>query len=150
MNPAQLHLALNHLPIGFVLVGVPMLAIALFRSLPSLKTAACTLIVLASLTALPVYFSGEPAEEVVEELASVSEPAIHEHEEAAEWALILIECLGVLVLALCLLEYRSRKVPRSAWIVALFLGLMSTVSLIRTAHLGGLVHHQELRPASDR
>jgi hypothetical protein len=36
--------------------------------------------VLTALLALPVYFTGEPAEKVVERLPGVTEPLIEEHE----------------------------------------------------------------------
>ncbi len=145
MNAAQVHLALNHLPIGLVIVGVPLLLAALLRKSKELKAAASIVLMLSALTSIPVFLSGEPAEEIVEHREGVSETFIHDHEEAAELSLIFIEILGALVLAAWLFERFRRPTPVSIWLGILALGVVSLGLFIRTAHLGGLIRHDELR-----
>jgi uncharacterized membrane protein len=145
MNPAQIHLALNHLPMGLVLVGVPLLAAALLRKSKELRGAASIILIFSALSAIPVYLSGEPAEEVVEHRTGVTSSTIHEHEEAAELSMIIIEVLGALVLVVCLLEWFKRSVPMAVWYGLLVLGGVSFGLMARTAHLGGLIRHDELR-----
>jgi uncharacterized membrane protein len=145
MNAAQIHLALNHLPIGLVIVGVPLLLAAVLRKSKELRGAASMVLMLSALTAIPVYLSGEPAEEIVEHRAGVSERAIHEHEEAAELSLIFIEILGALVLAAWLFDRFKAPTPSRVWFGILALGLVNLGLFVRTAHLGGLIRHDELR-----
>lgn len=145
MNAAQVHLALNHVPIGLVLVGVPLLLAAILRSSKELKGAAAIVLVFSALTAIPAYLSGEPAEEIVEHRAGVSEKVIHEHEEAAELSLIFVEILGALVLAAWLFERFKAPLPSSAWFAISLLGLVNLGLFVRTAHLGGLIRHDELQ-----
>lgn len=144
MNAAQIHLGLNHLPIAFTLIGIPLLVIALKRNSLELKATASMLIVLSALVALPVYFSGDSTEEIVEHRPGVSEKVIHEHEEAGEFALIFVEIFGALTLALFLFERFKRHLPPAMWWGLVLLGLINIVIFIRTAHLGGLIRHDEL------
>lgn len=145
MNAAQIHLALNHLPIGLVVVGAPLLLAALLRKSKELKAAASIILMFSALTAIPVFLSGEPAEEIVEHRAGVSEGAIHEHEEASELSLILIEVLGALVLAAWLFERFKAPMPPTVWFGILGLSVVTLGLFIRTAHLGGLIRHDEIR-----
>lgn len=147
MNAAQVHLALNHLPIGLVIVGAPLLLAAIVRKSKELKAAASIVLIASALTAIPVFLSGEPAEEVVEHRTGVSEAAIHEHEEAAELSLIVIELIGALVLAAWLAERFKARVPSLAWFAIFGLTLVALGLFIRTAHLGGLIRHDEIRPS---
>jgi len=145
MNAAQVHLALNHLPIGLVIVGVPLLLAAILRKSKELKGAASIVLMLSALTAIPVFLSGEPAEEIVEDRPGVSERMIHEHEEAAELSLIVIEILGALVLAAWLFERFRTPTPTPIWFGILALGVVNLGLFVRTAHLGGLIRHDEIR-----
>lgn len=145
MNAAQIHLALNHLPIGLVVVGAPLLLAAILRKSKELKAAASIILMFSALTAIPVFLSGEPAEEIVEHRAGVSERVIHEHEEAAELSLIIIEVLGALVLFVWLFERFRAPVPPAVWFGILGLTLITLGLFIRTAHLGGLIRHDEIR-----
>lgn len=144
INGAQIHLGLNHLPIAFTLVGVALLAVALKRKSLELKTAASILVILSAIVALPVYFSGESAEEIVEHRPGVSGNVIHEHEEAGEFAFIFVEVLGALTLALFLFERFKRNLPPQMWWGVVLLGVINLAIFIRTAHLGGLIRHDEL------
>ncbi|MFC7671286.1 hypothetical protein ACFQT0_30695 [Hymenobacter humi] len=85
MNQAHWHLLLNHAPILGSLFGLVLLLLAVALRLQPvlLRTGLVTLIVAALLT-IPTQLTGDGAEEVVEDQPGVSEPLIHEHEEAAE------------------------------------------------------------------
>jgi hypothetical protein len=128
-----------------VVVGAPLLLAAILRKSKELKAAASIILMVSALTAIPVFLSGEPAEEIVEHRAGVSEGAIHEHEEAAELSLIFIEVLGALVLAAWLFERFRAPVPSAAWFGILGLTLVTLGLFVRTAHLGGLIRHDEIR-----
>lgn len=146
MNPAQIHLALNHLPIGLVLVGVPLLVAALWRKSSELRSAALILLVLAAVVSIPAFLSGEPAEEVIEHMPGVSGRLIHEHEEAGEFALILSGILGLGALVTLVLQ-KKRQLHTGVFAAIAAMGLVSLLAFVRTAHLGGVVRHPEISQA---
>ncbi len=145
MNAAQVHLALNHLPIGMLIVGAPLLLAALWRKSKELKRAASIVLLFSAFTTVPVFLSGEPAEEIVEHRAGVSDSVIHDHEEAGELSLIIIGVVGFIVLATILFEHFKAPAPTSVWVAILALVVISLGVFIRTAHLGGLIRHDEIR-----
>jgi hypothetical protein len=83
MNWAHVHLMLSHLPVVGTIFGLLLLLLAQLRKSEELKRVSLGIFVLTALLALPVYFTGEPAEKVVEHLPGVTEPLIEEHENAA-------------------------------------------------------------------
>ncbi len=145
MNGAQLHLAVNHLPVVTLLIGTLMFGVALALKKDSVRQTALVLLVLAGLGGAGAFFSGEPAEEVVEDIPTVSESVIHDHEEAAELAIVATAVVAVLAAAALITE-RRRTVPPMLNTGLLVAGLLTTGAMMRTAHLGGLIRHPELAP----
>ena len=148
MNPAHLHLMLNHLPvIGVPLVGA-LLAWALIRGSRELyRTALGAAVVVAALT-YPVFLTGEPAEDRVEDTAWASKDLIHEHEERAEAALIAVLVTGAIA-AFGLWQSRGGR-ESSRVIGGLTLtGLAIGAGLLAwTALAGGPIRHDEIRAGS--
>ena len=143
MSGAHIHLILNHVPIVGITLAAFILAYGLFGREQSVISLALRLVVFLSLATLPVYLSGEPAEEVIKNLAGVSEELIEAHEEFAEVALILVLASGVL--ALFSLIWRSKPVFVKLTLLSLFL---SVAALIWTGKLGGEIRHPEVRRAN--
>lgn len=144
MNEAHLHLILVHGPVAGVVFGVIILAVALWRRNDLLARVSFVTFIVVGLLALTLYFTGEAAEEIVEELAGVSHDVIEAHEEAAVWAL-----WGSLLLAAGsvggLLGYRRKHMP--SWVMTtVFIGSLVVSGLIGwTANLGGQINHPEIR-----
>ncbi len=145
MNLAHVYLILNHVPVLGIGFGILLLAIGMVKKCDGFVKASLLLFVVAALAALPTYFTGEPAEEIVEHLPSVSESAIEQHEEAAEAALVGTEVLGVIALAGLLVFSRSSTVPTWFMTFTLVISLAAGGLMARTAGLGGRIHHQEIR-----
>ncbi|MEW6144029.1 MAG: hypothetical protein AB1598_03315 [Thermodesulfobacteriota bacterium] len=145
MNAAHWHLILNHIPligIGFVIL---LFIIALLRKSSELKNVALVFTVIVALWAVPAYLTGEPAEEIVEDMPGISEDLIHEHEEMAEKAFIFIEAVGGIALIGLVGGRFNRKLGDTLAVITL-LGLLAGGGLIAyTANLGGKIHHQEIR-----
>jgi len=144
MSPVHLHLLLNHVPVIGLLFVLLVLGVAFWRrNSETGKLGMAMLAGIAVVTAV-VFLTGEPAEEAVENLAGVSEAVIHEHEEAADAALIATSVAGVTALGLLLL-YRRRELPR--WAVGGTLAIVLVVSgqMAWTANLGGEIRHSEIR-----
>jgi hypothetical protein len=143
MNAAHAHLILNHLPILALPLGVALFGWAWWKGqLPTARLALMGLIA-ASLAVIPVFLSGEPAEEAVEHLAGVGEGLIHAHEEAAELSMALSLALGALALATLLV--RQETAQRWLRLGILGLGLAASASLAWTGNLGGKIRHTEIR-----
>jgi uncharacterized membrane protein len=144
MNSSQIHLALTHVPVILSLVGLTILIIALVRKNDTLTKTSFYILLTAGLFALPVYFTGEGAEEVVEDLPGVSEGIIGKHEQFANISLTIILICGALSLA-ALFLYKSFSVARVMKYVVLLFAFASAATMARTAHLGGQIRHTEIQ-----
>jgi hypothetical protein len=147
MNPVQVHLMLNHVPVLGVIFATVLVAAAVWRHSHELLRAGLVGLVLTALVAVPVFFSGEPAEESIEKQPGVTERAIESHEDFARLAFLGLEVLGV-VAAIGLVRYRRRPVPRAFGALALGLMMVGSLALTWTAHLGGQIRHSELRSST--
>lgn len=157
MNPAHLHLMFNHLPV----VGVPLLAALLCwalirRSRELYRVALGASVALAALT-YPIFLTGEPAEERVEDASWMRERLVHDHEERAEAALIAVLVTGALA-AYGLWQTRGDRKPNFTMGGITLAGLAVSAGLLGwTALLGGSIRHDEIRttttaaaPAADQ
>jgi len=138
MNPAAIHLALNHFPPILSFAALIVLVIGVTWKSEVTVRAGLVVLILAALVAIPVYLTGEPAEELVEDMEGVNGVSIHRHEEAGEWAFILLIAQGVVALF-------SLWKPTLRWalVVTLLVTVLSTIAVFRTAYLGGKIHHPE-------
>jgi uncharacterized membrane protein len=143
MNAAYVHLSLNHVPILGVVFALPLLGLGLLRRNATLLRAGWVTLVVVALVAIPVYLSGEGAEEIVEDEPGVTHDAIEAHEEIALFGLIGAELLGVLALAALLLARRAAGVP--TWIApgSFVLALAVAGLLGAVAYRGGMINHPE-------
>ncbi len=146
MNWAHVHLLLNHFPVIGAVIAVAALTFAVVRPNPRLTRASFIVLIVVALSAVPVYLTGEPAEEIVEQLPGISEEIIEHHEEAAHVALIGLEALGLLGLAGLLLLRRSGSLPKWFTIAVLALSIIVGGWTFWTANLGGRIRHAEIRP----
>lgn len=145
MNGVHMHLLLNHLPVIGSLFAILMLVWALIRKNTEIARAALGLFVIAAITGLAAYFTGEPAEHAAEEIAGVSRQAIDSHEESAELATVLLGGYGVFALgALLYLRKRAAEFPRKFLSLALVLALVPAGAMAWTANQGGKIRHPEI------
>jgi hypothetical protein len=147
MNGAHLHLMINHLPVIGTLLATGLLAVAVLRANDTLRRTALALLVLGGFAAGAAQLSGEPAEEVVEDRATVNESAIESHEDAAKLATIGAAILAVGAVG-TLLAFRGRGVPTAATAVLFAGGLAVSGAMAWTANLGGRISHPEIAAAS--
>lgn len=145
MDAAHIHLMLNHVPVLGAVFGLLVLgyAVAGGERDEILRVGLWTLVVVG-VASVVVYLTGEPAEELVEGLAGVSETILERHEEAALWATLGGGLVGAAALA-ALLWYRRQRVPRRVGLGILVLTLGLTGVMGWTANLGGQVRHTEIR-----
>jgi len=151
MNAAHLHLVLNHLPLVSIPLGLIFLLAGVQQGHKGWTKFSLWILIFASVLVLPVFLTGEPAEEVVEHLPGVGEAFIESHEGAAKTALVLT-LLGSAASLSALGSFWSASLARlqkaliSLTVIFSFLG---TTSLGYTALLGGRIRHIEVRSGAD-
>lgn len=146
MNAAHWHLIMNHLPVLGTVFGILLLAYGFVRKSDELKQTALGVFVFSALLTIPVYLTGEPAEEIVEHLAGVSEAIIEQHEDWAFYSLILMELTGALAL-INLISF-GRSFGKKLVVVTALASLLALGSILWTANLGGKIRHSEIRSDS--
>ena len=146
MDIAHLHLILNHIPVTASIFGFIILAVGIIlRSVP-IRNVGLGFLVLAALVAIPVYLTGESAEEIVEEIQRADESFIDKHLVAAQLSLALAFVSGLLALG-ALLPMRAAFARLRGYLVlsALLASVFTCSSMAWTANLGGQIRHTEIR-----
>ncbi|MHA4847695.1 DUF2231 domain-containing protein [Flavitalea antarctica] len=148
MNSSQIHLALTHIPVILSLVGFMVLVVALLKRNDILIKTAFYLLLFAGVFAVPVFFSGEGAEETIESLPGMSESVIEKHEEVAKVAFGVVSATAIVSL-MGLLLYRQLGIRRLIKPFLLILSLATASIMSVVAHLGGQIRHTEIRSGSN-
>lgn len=143
MNFAHLHLILNHIPMFTIPMVLIFLVYALKKNDESLKKFSLMVLIATSATVLPVYLTGEPAEEVVEHLPGISKDLIEAHEEAAEVALILTLVAGAVAIA-TLITSKHKVLQSMGPKFVILVSLAALLALGYAANLGGKIRHPEV------
>ena len=148
MDPVRIHLVLNHLPvIGSGLALLALLVGIVRANLTVIRTALALAVV--ALAAVPVVsWSGEEAEEVVEDAAWLDADGaewLDEHEERGEVAInTLLSALAVCVIALAIGAWRESWLRVAAIVAAVSLAIGLGNGLWAAAS-GGKIRHTEIR-----
>jgi len=135
---------LSHIPLIGIGFTALLLIVGVLRKGNELINIALVFTVLVALWAVPVYLTGEPAEEVVEGMPGISEQIIEEHEEQAELAFIFVEVTGTLALIALIARKYSDKFRQRLIILTLLVLLISGGLMAWTANLGGKINHPEI------
>ena len=145
MNGAHWHLVLNHLPIIIPVIGLLiMIGGILFKS-EILKRTAYSVFMLAAITAIFAFATGEGAEEVVEKIPGVDEQFIKVHEEAAEIFAILLYILGGISLVGLWANWKQKSFSAIISFVTIAFAVLVLVYAKETGTTGGEIRHTEIR-----
>jgi uncharacterized membrane protein len=145
MDSTHIHLFLNHAPVAGVAFGLFFLTMGLLRHSETMRLSAITLFTLSSLLVLPVFFTGESAEEAVEHMPGVSESVIETHEDAAKIAIWGMVILGAASIGSLTYAAKRRSLPMPLLGLVGLLAITSMGLIGRTAYLGGQIRHTEVR-----
>jgi len=145
MNATHLHLMLNHLPVLGTAFGLGLLVFGLWRRSNELKKVALGVFVLAALATVPVYLTGEPAEDGVKSLPGVSHAFMEEHEDAAGAAFTGVAVLGVAAFVGLIVYRRGRALPVWFSVSSVVAALLVSGLMGWAATLGGQIRHSEIR-----
>lgn len=142
MNLAYLHLILNHVPMIGLPVALAFLLYGMYSKNEASQRFALLMLVALSAMVIPVYLTGEPAEEVVEQIPGMVESVIESHEEAAELSLVLTLVAGFAAFVAIWFQKYAEIRRLLNWGV---MGCVSVAiaSLVYTANLGGKIRHTE-------
>jgi len=141
MNAAYLHLLTNHFPIVGTFMAFLVLLLGWMGKKPAVQKTALILFVVVGLISIPVYLSGNGAEDIVEKFPDVSEQAIEAHEESAVITLIAIECLAVASLLGFALFDRRENLPGGFLLTVVALTIIAGILTANTSNLGGKIRH---------
>lgn len=149
-DPVHLHLVLNHIPVLGTLLFAPLILLwGLVRRSRDVTLAGLLLTVILGLTAIPIYLTGEPAEEQVEQRPWFDKTLVESHEERAEAALVAVLLTGAAALVALWLSRAGRPVP-PAWSGIVVIGLLVSAALFALTGLaGGRIRHDEVRPGAN-
>jgi uncharacterized membrane protein len=142
MNFAYLHLVLNHIPMIGLPVALAFLLYGIYCKNQSSQRFSLLMLVALAAMVIPVYLTGEPAEEVVEHLPGVVESVIESHEEAAELSLVLTLITGLAAFGALWFQKDVQK-SRALNLAVVACACVAVASLVYTANLGGKIRHTE-------
>ena len=145
MNDAHFHLVVTHLPIVGVLIGFLVLLSGYIIKKPQVKTTALGIFIFSALTAIAAFYTGEGAEEIVENLSGISETLIHEHEEYAELFFTMMLILGGTSLATLFLQYKKFPFVKYGFVLVLLISMSCIVISKYVGTSGGEITHIEIR-----
>lgn len=150
MNDAHFHLVVNHFPIVGVVIGFLVLLSGLIIKSNQVKATALFIFIFSALATIAAFYTGEGAEEVVENMANVSETLIHEHEEQAEVFYAMMLVLGGLSIATLFLDFKKLAFAKYGFIAALLLSVSCMVMAKFVGTSGGEIMHTEIRSHADK
>ncbi|MFA5297676.1 MAG: hypothetical protein WC389_05645 [Lutibacter sp.] len=145
MNGAHFHLVVNHFPLVGVLIGLGVLITGFILKNSGVKITALGIFIFSALVSFAAFYSGEGAEEIVEEIPGISETLINNHEESAELFFTVILILGAISLITLFLEVRKLKFAKFGFILVMVLSLISGVLAKYVGTSGGEIRHSEIR-----
>ncbi|MCI0330103.1 MAG: hypothetical protein L0196_04010 [candidate division Zixibacteria bacterium] len=143
MNPAYLHLIINHFPVVGTFMAFLVLLLGWMGKKSAVQKTALILFVFVGLVSIPVYLSGNEAEEIVEKFPGVSHEAIEAHEDSAIVTLIFIEVLSLASLMGFALFGRREKLPVGFLLTVVVLAISVAILTAKTSNLGGKIHHSQ-------
>jgi uncharacterized membrane protein len=147
MNAAHLHLLVNHLPIVGFAIGLILLCATMIRSGDrGMFLASVLVLVIAGSGAFAAQFTGEPAEEVVENIQDVPKVLVETHEKVALVATILAGITSLLAIVLSVVTLRREGRINILPLSVLFLATLVTCGAMTwTGATGGKIRHSEVR-----
>ncbi len=147
MDWTYFHLVMNHFPVIGAIFGVVILGWGLFRGSVEVKNLGLSIMVLTAMVAIPVFLTGEPAEETVERLPGVLETAIEQHEDFAKFGLTMAIISGVAALGSLIYSWFrpvQGGIGKLLAVGTLALSLVTVGAMSWTAKLGGVIRHTEI------
>ena len=145
MNQAHFHLLINHLPIMGTVVGIIVLLGGYVLNNQTVKRTALGIFILSSIGIIPARYTGEGAEDIVEDLPGISRKLIHNHEDFAAlfgWSLLVVAILSLIAIYL---DLKNKNTSKIFYLLTMVLAIITIVLAKQTATSGGEIRHTEIR-----
>ena len=145
MDWIQLHLALNHVPvIGFPIL-VLLLVVGWWRKSNDIIRVALWAMALLAVAAIAIKFTGDFAFEQSPEQFTAVQDFVSRHEQAGDQVTTAVFFLGIAATLALFLARRGKSIRAWTLALVLFLGIVTVLLYVRSAHSGGQISHPELR-----
>ncbi|MEQ8237995.1 MAG: hypothetical protein RIA69_02225 [Cyclobacteriaceae bacterium] len=145
MNNAHFHLVVNHLPMVGVLIGLLVLITGFLLKKTEVKQTALGIFIFSGIASIFAFYTGEGAEEVVENMTGISETLIHTHEEYAESFFTITLILAGLSLIGLLAKFIHFKYTHYLMLLILIVAISDIIIAKYVGTSGGEIRHTEIR-----
>ncbi len=141
-NIVELHLALNHGPLFFLLAALTLFVVTKILKNDNYRKAALILCIVGGALAVPTFLTGDEAGEKLWNNPQFSQEKIHNHEEAGERAMITCIVLAFVVAGAMWREKKGSAPNWTQWAPILLL-IVALGSLGYASYIGGMIRHSE-------
>lgn len=145
MNDAHLHLVVNHFPIIGTIFGLGILITGMVLKNKTAINIAYILFVISAIFGFASMYTGEGAEEMVEDMPSIGDRIIHEHEEMAEKLALILYVLGAISLVGLYLNNKQHSKANLITYLAMVIAVVGAIIGKEAGTTGGEVRHTEIR-----
>jgi formate hydrogenlyase subunit 3/multisubunit Na+/H+ antiporter MnhD subunit len=147
MNPAHIHLLVNHLPIIGQFFSVFLVLVAFyFRQEEGVLAAAVTVMLLSALGAVAAFLTGSPAIKQIATLPGIAHQYINLHYKRAKLALLFSIITALVGVFFMYNAFSKTGVNHIYWyLLMLFCAGITAIIMIFTGNVGGKIHHPEIR-----
>ena len=150
MNDAHLHMVVNHFPIIGTIFGLGILFSGLILKNNSVKNTAYILFIVCAIFSFVAMYTGEGAEEIVEDMPTIGHQIIHEHEELAEKFALIMYITGFFSLISLVANVKNHKYSRILSFITLALALVVAILSKPVGTSGGEIRHTEIRETTEQ
>jgi uncharacterized membrane protein len=144
MNDAHLHLLVNHFPIVATILGLAILIGGLLLKNKSVINTAYILFIFSMIIGKYAMFTGEKAEDIVEDLG-ISHDLIHNHEELAETYMKMAYALGFFSIVSLIASIKNHPKAKLFAFLTLTLATITVIFSKDVGTSGGEIRHTEIR-----
>jgi hypothetical protein len=145
-NAPELHLLVNHLSVFAAPIALGIFVAGWVIRDRSVENTGLAVFLFSAIGAFASDETGEAAAKFVKALPDFQRNLIHQHAEAADWAVVMCYAAGALALLLLWMSWTGRqRFVNAIKGVLTVVALLAIAALARTAHLGGLIRHSEVR-----
>ena len=147
MNPAHIHLLLNHIPVIGFGIGLALFVVAFLLKQSDLHRVCLVIFFLAAAVTIATYVSGSDARQKLKEQPDISDPLMAAHEDAALIAFVFMEITGFLSWISLWIWDRPARFARWNTGVILISAALTFVLMARASYMGGAIRHPETEAA---
>jgi len=149
MNIAYYHIILCHVPLIGMAFAMLLNIWALLKKSTDIKYASLSLYVLSAIISIPVYFTGDGAEQIVKTIPGITETLIEPHEKMALYFFIGLAIIGVISIIGLIIEKKYKILFHKIIFVVIILAFLSSFFAVKTALSGGKIRHNEIEFKTD-